>query len=364
MNSKNFVNYHILVSHSPSNLNRDDMGMQKSAIFGGVKRARISSQSLKRAVRKSEYYGDKFQEHSIRTREIDKLIAKVKEKTIYDESTIKHVIDCLKDKKKKKETNKDKKKEKGPIIPWLMSEIEALCEHLPKELNSKQDEKKRKKKIDDILEKIKGITDIALFGRMITTLHLQSIDGALAVAHAITTHAVDNEIDWFTAVDDLTEDDNEDSGAAHLDTTEFSAGVFYKYASLNLKQLQKNIGEDDKGKVLDIATHILHLLATVTPSGKQNSFAAHNFADFALVTLSDQPLSLANAFEKPIERNKKNGFLDTSIEKILEYQEKISSAYGLEDKKAFFRTSVNGSQTNSGFGTLDGLKKWLSENGE
>ena len=78
MSDKNFVNFHILVSHSPSNLNRDDMGMQKTAVFGGVKRTRISSQSLKRTIRKSDYYKEQLGEISIRTKELNKLFKKMK----------------------------------------------------------------------------------------------------------------------------------------------------------------------------------------------------------------------------------------------------------------------------------------------
>ena len=92
-------------------------------------------------------------------------------------------------------------------------------------------------------------------------------------------------------MDDLKqEEDSEDKGSAHLDTTEFSSGVFYRYASLNLQQLQKNLGdENNRSRALEIASHVLHLLTTVTPSAKQNAFAAHNLADFALVSLSHQP---------------------------------------------------------------------------
>lgn len=159
--------------------------------------------------------------------------------------------------------------------------------------------------------------DIALSGRMATSGLMTSVDGALAVAHAITTHAVEpQDVDWFTAVDDLTQDAG-DTGAGHLNTQQFSAGVFYRYASLNLRQLQVNLGlidhikaeetAESRQRALDIARHVFHLLATVVPSAKQQSFAAHNLADFAIVSFADQPISLANAFETPIKRDYKLG---------------------------------------------------------
>ncbi len=114
--------------------------------------------------------------------------------------------------------------------------------------------------------------------------------------------------------------------------------MFYRYASLNLKQLQKNLGEENnKEKALKIAGHVLHLLTTVTPSAKQQSFAAHNLADFALVTFSKQPLSLANAFETPVKDEYKEGLLKPSVHALLKYQKDIEDAYGLkQDPKGFY----------------------------
>ncbi|GIU34083.1 hypothetical protein TUM4637_29540 [Shewanella hafniensis] len=134
---------------------------------------------------------------------------------------------------------------------------------------------------------------------------MSTIDGAMSIAHAITTHTVDSDIDWFTAVDDL-----QPLGSGHLDTQEFSAGVFYRYASLNLAQLQENLGGVDRSKALEVAAHLAHLLATETPNAKQRTFAAFNPADLVMVNFSDVPISLANAFEAPV-RADKDGFLKT-----------------------------------------------------
>ncbi len=361
MNNKNFINYHILISHSPANLNRDDMGMQKSVIFGGKRRVRISSQSLKRALRHSDYYKEHISQPSDRTRNLTllskKYIAALQDK--YNPETIQTIIEYICPKK-------DNIKNQA-VAAWSRAEVEKYCQ-LYVELKAQHSDEKEfdkewknvtKNNKKGLLAAFQQTVDIALSGRMATSGIMTTIDAALSVAHAITTHVVDGDIDWFTAVDDLTEEAGE-TGSGHLDTTEFSAGVFYRYASLNLAQLQANIGEVDRPYALEIAAHTLHLLATVVPSAKQNAFAAYNWADFALVSFSDQPISLANAFEEAV--TPKNGLLAPSIQKFVAYQQNITQQYGLTaDPTACFSTSDCGLPTVADFNSL---KNWLKNNGE
>lgn len=205
---------------------------------------------------------------------------------------------------------------------------------------------------------------------------MTSIDGALAVAHAITTHAVEpQDVDWFTAVDDLTQDAGE-TGAGHLDTQQFSSGVFYRYASLNLKQLQVNLGlladmkspetAESRQRALDIASHVFHLLVTVVPSAKQQSFAAHNLADFAIATFADLPISLANAFEQPVKRDYKDvGFLQPSIHTMANYWERVNRAYGLDDQARAFSVEegikLGGKPA---FNSLKSMEEWIVNGGK
>jgi CRISPR system Cascade subunit CasC len=126
--------------------------------------------------------------------------------------------------------------------------------------------------------------DVALSGRMITSGLMTPVDGALAAAHAITTHSVDADIDWFTAVDDLVEEvreggDTREGSAGHLNTQEVGAGVFYRYVSLNLSQLHENLNDAPLEKVLEVGAHLVHLFAPVTPNAKQQVFAADNLPD-------------------------------------------------------------------------------------
>lgn len=382
--NKNFINFHILMSHSPSCLNRDDMNMQKTATFGGKMRVRISSQSLKRAIRKSAYYQTHFGPSSIRTRQLEALTAQFSDKLCNEfdpkliaqtmELFVKSGVDLNEGDEGDNQSDDASvnEKKKLAVAPWALEEIRALCNALKdialtdeeikkaKEKVAKQKGKNKKTEqelIDEALsdkrlkaarantalmrQAINSALDIALSGRMATSGLMTSIDGALAVAHVLTTHAVEpQDVDWFTAVDDLVVDSGE-VGAGHLDTQQFSAGVFYRYASLNLKQLQVNLGlipdmasaetPESRQRALEIARHVCHLLSTVVPNAKQQSFAAHNLADFALVSFSDIPISLVNAFEKPIKQARDGGYLEPSMQALATYWGTLNTFYSLEE---------------------------------
>lgn len=427
--NENFINFHVLISHSPSCLNRDDMNMQKSAIFGGKRRVRVSSQSLKRTIRTSDYYEQHFPERSIRTRDLSLLIEKLSEElssTGYEieRQWIEKAVQVFSskivageddsDEENADETNQDESSEapkKIAVAPWAVSEFKFVCESvmrvyqqeltekenealhkaIEKENNRKPSKKKPRKSTEEIkddflLKKLKkelegdavafskacgNAIDIALSGRMATSGLMSNITGSLAVAHAITTHAVDADIDWFTAVDDLQE-----LGSGHLDTQEFSSGVFYRYASLNLKQLQVNLGllsdikaeetAEGRTKALEIAAHVLHMLATEVPSAKQQSFAAHNLADLALVSFSHQPVSLANAFEKPVQADfRTGGFREPSITALNGYWDKVHRGYGLQERCAeFFLDDVSLPSDVIAKSSLPELENWVKSNGQ
>ena len=372
MSTKNFVNFHIVMSHSPSCLNRDDMGMQKTAVFGGTRRVRISSQSLKRALRTSDYYQTHFGTPSERTKQLTLLRDKYRDllKSKFSEGVIDSVLLAVAGVKEIKDLNEKKGTESGAVAAWSVYEIEKYCElyiqlqtEFPDEkaFQKAWDKETKKERFEKFNEAFRNSVDIALSGRMATSGIMTSIDAALAVAHVITTHTVEGDLDWFTAVDDLTQEVGE-TGSAHLDTQEFSAGVFYRYASLNLSQLQKNIGTNDRQEDLDIAAHVLHLLATVIPDAKRNSTAADNPADFIFVALSDQPISLANAFEEPVKS--KTGFLKPSIQRLIDYKNRVYQAYELQDREAFFSLHpIEGLESQS-FVSLNKLKNWLRSDGE
>ncbi|MGK2915906.1 MAG: type I-E CRISPR-associated protein Cas7/Cse4/CasC [Porticoccaceae bacterium] len=420
MSAKNFINFHVLLSHSPSCLNRDDMNMQKTAVFGGVNRVRISSQSLKRAMRFSDYYEVHLGAASTRTRQLEKLIPIFTEalKDEFEPALIAKTMELfVRAKASDDDATETEDQEEGAdsdagankklaVAPWSIEEIRVLCgivnevtltdEEVEKaKANSAKQKGKKKKaehefiedtltkkrvkavkdKIDQVRAAIGKTADIALSGRMATSGLMTSVDGAMAIAHAITTHAVEpQDVDWFTAVDDLTQDAGE-TGAGHLDTQQFSSGVFYRYASLNLKQLQFNLGllsdmksaetSESRKEALGIARHVLHMLATVVPSAKQQSFAAHNLADFAVVSFSDQPISLANAFEAPVTRDRNGGFLKPSVKALADYWLRVHRAYGLDESAhAFALDSEVKLGDEDALSSLIQLENWIDKDGE
>lgn len=374
MPNKNFINFHVLISHSPSCLNRDDMNMQKTAVFGGVNRVRVSSQSLKRAMRTSTYYAQHLGEPSVRTRDLPRLQTRFTEalKDRYDASRVAQALEWMSGKEGITDgTGSD------AVAPWTLEEVAHFCELLGEE---GQDPKKLEKQIEKDAKPFRAAiaqaVDIALSGRMATSglMSNLSVDGAMAIAHAITTHAVEpQDVDWFTAVDDLTSDAGE-TGAGHLDTQQFSSGVFYRYASLNLKQLQMNLGlianmkseetAESRAQALAIARHVLHMLATVVPSAKQQSFAAHNLADFAVVSFADQPISLANAFEEPIKHDRDGGFLKPSITALAGYWGRINAAYGLDETVRAFAVQGDVELNGKSVATLTELESWVASDGQ
>lgn len=419
MSAKNFINFHVLISHNPSCLNRDDMNMQKTAVFGGVNRVRISSQSLKRAMRTSDYYARHLGVPSIRTRELEKLIPIFAEKLKdeFDKTLVAKTMELfVRAKASEAEVDDSEDQDEGAtadagaakklaVAPWSVEEIRVLCGIVARvELSEDEvsrakiaaakqkgrtkkteqefiDEaltKKRVKTVEGSIEQVRAAigktSDIALSGRMATSGLMTTVDGAMAIAHAITTHAVEpQDVDWFTAVDDLTADAGE-KGAAYLDTQQFSSGVFYRYASLNLKQLQVNLGllpdmksaetADSRKAALEIARHVFHMLATVVPSAKQQSFAAHNLADFAVVSFADQPISLANAFEEPIRRDRNGGFLKTSVAALADYWTRINTGYGLDENARAFSVQPGVELNGPASAVLADLEIWVAKDGK
>lgn len=316
-----FINIHTLISHPSSMMNRDDSGLQKTAIFGGVTRSRISSQCLKRAIRQSEIYSNAVEEVSIRTNKFDELLALcIKELPETEPKLIEDVLLNLGSKVKK-----DKNKETGEskrifdaVQPYSIGAIREAINMI-----EAGTELKALKNIPHI-----PTLDVALSGRMDASCPIRNVEAAMSVAHSLTTHTADIEVDWFTACDDLAE-----QGSGHIGTTEFSSGVFYRYASINLDLLAQNT-QKSKAELSDIINTIIRCFAQVSPSAKQKTFAAHNHADFVMVTQSDQPLSLANAFRSAIKN--KSDVMEVSIKSLVTHYEKLVSGYELNSKALAF----------------------------
>jgi CRISPR system Cascade subunit CasC len=168
--------------------------------------------------------------------------------------------------------------------------------------------------------------DIALFGRMLAETPELNIDAASQVAHAISTHRVNMEMDFFTAVDDLIS--GEETGAGMMGITGYNSACFYRYARIDWGQLVSNL-DGDVPLARRAVEAFLRANVIAVPTGKQNSFAAQNPPDFTLVVVRQdgQSWSLANAFEKPVYPGK-DGLVDASILAFDRYWGELQRVYG------------------------------------
>ncbi|CAJ1228092.1 type I-E CRISPR-associated protein Cas7/Cse4/CasC [Levilactobacillus zymae] len=306
MTNNLYIDINVLQTLPPSNINRDDIGSPKKAQYGGVTRARVSSQSWKRAVRKA-FKAEKL-EVATRTKEVAKLLAeqlKMVQAELSQEDAMKQALQILKtvgikmDKKDKQKT--------ATLLMVSPGQLNKIVQYITQH---GLEDKETEKEIKNILKGNQSL-DLALFGRMVADDPSLNVEGSTQVAHAISTHAIEPEFDYFTALDD---EHLDDAGAAMIGSTEFNSSTLYRYANVNMRELAQNLGAEDaiKGAVTFIKDFLLAM-----PSGKQNSFANRTRPNYVMVTLrADTPLSLVSAFEEPVESD--NGYVEASIKALEE----------------------------------------------
>ena len=298
-----FVQFHLLTSYGPSNPNRDDQGRPKQAMVGGVPRLRMSSQSVKRALRESSFFALDLAGHmGTRTKQLhDRLRQHLIGKGIADKAaadaatTVAAIFGKLETVKEKDGSEKVKATTLAFISPaeWALAEElaekAAAGEALPKD--------KDLKKL--VLRRADGAVDIAMFGRMLADDADFNRDAAVQVAHAITTHRAQAEEDWYSAVDDLNK--AEDTGAGHLGETAFGSGIYYQYVCVNADLLIENLG-GDRELAARGAEALAKALPQTTPAGKQNSFAHRPTAFYMRAEAGPRaPRDLSGAFFTPVD---------------------------------------------------------------
>lgn len=336
------IEFHILQSFAPSNLNRDDTGSPKDAVFGGVRRGRISSQALKRATRLHMKNGGLIPEHAGSTRSkrlVGLLVERLKGRVAPEIATV-AASNLLGQVGSQKKMQVKISKEGGePLTEYLMfvgdSELDAIADVIAAQAGDLNDPKSKSlteagKQVTDILKrKGAGSVDVALYGRMLANLPEGNADAACQVAHAISTHRVDREFDYFTAVDDESPEDS--SGAGMIGTIEFNSSVYYRYSVVDLDQLRENLGDGFPLATEAVAAYARAVVESA-PNGKQNTFAAHNLPSVVLVTLrkAQGPRNLANAFEVPVN-SKTGGLVGSSAIKLREHWQQLDGAYGRAD---------------------------------
>lgn len=348
-----FIQLHILTSYPPANLNRDDQGRPKTAKMGGVDRLRISSQSLKRAWRTSDNFQSALDGHlGTRTKRAgievrDRIVeGGVDEKKAREwAQSIAQEFGKLKKSNKKKPDDDLTIEQLAHFGPAEWQAMMALADTLAAEKREPTKEELA------LLRKRQKAADIAFFGRMLADKPLYNMEAAVQVAHAISTHEVAIEDDYFTAVDDLNRGD-EDAGAGHVGDAGFAAGLFYLYTCINRELLIKNLDGDDNLAQRAIGAFV-EAVAKVAPGGKQNSFASRAYASYILAEKGDQqPRSLSVAFLRPIHGT---SLLADSVQAIEDQYERMDTAYG---HCADARETMN---VEAGTGKLDAIIAFCKE---
>lgn len=306
-----YVDFHIIQTVPPSCVNRDDTGRPKTAFYGGVNRARVSSQSWKHAMR--GMFTEIFSEEQLgyRTKYAVSLIEQIlKQNGLSDEEAAKKAATAMQNAGVK--INEKKDNTTGALFFISSKQARRLAELM---ITGEKNAKSYKEALKE-----NPSVDIALFGRMVADDAYLNTDAASQVAHSISTHAIQNEYDYFTAVDDCKQDDS--AGAGHLGTMEFNSATLYRYATVNVGELLETLGEDAVQALCGFAEAMIRSM----PTGKQNSYANKTLPDLVYVTVrSDQPVNLCGAFEKPVSAT--DGFAEKSVKALFEHAEKVYTDY-------------------------------------
>lgn len=357
-----FVELHILQNFAPSNLNRDDTGAPKDCEFGGYRRARVSSQCIKRAIRETfRREGllpkDNLAALATRTKRVVEAVAKrLQEGGKPLEEAQRVVVVALQGMELKVDDKTGKTEyllflgeaEMAALAKVCATHWDSLRQVASAPLASDGEEattggrtraqrtKAAGKKLvpTEVLKALEQVldgrkakaADLALFGRMLADLPQRNIDAACQVAHAISTHRISTEFDFYTAVDQLRPEDT--AGADMMGTVEFNSACFYRYANVDAEQLKKNLDGDAAVARMTVEAFVRAAIVAV-PSGKQNSMAAQNPPSLVLAVVREGGLwSLANAFVKPVHPGHEGDLVAQSVSALDAYWGKLTKMYG------------------------------------
>lgn len=368
-----FVEFHLIQNFAPSNLNRDDTGAPKDALFGGHRRARVSSQCFKRAIRLNTASTASIppEHQGVRTKKLKQLLEKrLSELGRYDSGTrIERALAGA--------GLKLKEDGKTEYLLFLgQGEIQGLAQLIhdhwdllgaPAASEGKTKKEAKASVPQEVVGEAKAMldgkkaVDVALFGRMLADMPSVNQNAACQVAHAISTHKVEREFDYFTAVDD--EGDEDETGAGMIGQIEFNSATFYRYALIDVTQLVSNLHGD-----LDLALTgigaFTKAMARAIPTGKQNTFAAHNAPSFVGIVLRHaSPFNLANAFEKPVWPKADRELSALSVERLAAHNQQVVSFYG-DGKDSWGYLDMSGAwpaEIGEAQGNLSALANWVQE---
>lgn len=338
-----FIDIHVLQTVPFANLNRDDTNAVKTVQYGNTPRTRVSSQCWKRATRTE--FEAMVGQAALRTRRIGERVTQLLTERGWPEGLAEragaHVsvasgikVEVAKDKDKKPVPNRVTGNALVYVPEAAVAQLADLAEEHREDLEKAKDITKPSDKsclpgepVQAILRSRNGV--INLFGRMLAEIDNAGVDGAVQVAHAMTTHQTDVEIDYFSAVDDVTAAWKDSTGSGHMGHAEFSAGTFYRYATIDLRDLATNLGGDDTAAAAELAEAFVQAFVASLPQAKKNSTAPHTIPDLVhLAVRTDRPLSYAAAFEAPVQAAFEGGFAAPSRAALAAYAEAANGLLG------------------------------------
>ena len=347
---KTLIEIHALQNFAPSNLNRDDTGAPKDAFFGGTRRARVSSQCLKRSIR--QYFSGLVEQNALasddvalRTKRVMDALTKslIEKGRAKAEATDKARLALEAMELKVKDDGKSEyllflgQREISSVANIIHEKWDYINASGTAPVEGKKPGKAKKqaaqgadpelkKALDEVFNGGKAL-DVALFGRMLADMPKKNQYAACQVAHAISTHALEREFDFYTAVDDLKPEDT--AGADMMGTVEFNSACFYRYAVVDWEKLVANL-QDDRELAAKGLRAFLEGFVVAEPTGKQNTFAAHNPPEFVTVSVhrNTAPRSLANAFETAVRVKKDESLTKESATRLSSKAVALDKLYG------------------------------------
>lgn len=370
--TRTIIDIHVLQTVPPSNLNRDDQGSPKTAIYGGVERARVSSQAWKRATRLGfrEVATDDLL--GVRTKRVVEALGAAiaaQDGTIGADDAVAlaaSTIGALGLKLDKPRAKKDQNvtTPEATYLVFLsngqLRNLAGIALQARNEGDAEAALKARKKELKAAASQDASV-DVSLFGRMVADDTSLNVDAAAQVAHAISVHQVRAEADFFTAVDDIEAqrgDDAEDSGAAMIGTVEFNSSTLYRYATVDVDRLNDNLGSAEASRMAVEA--FLRTFVTSMPTGKQNTFANRTLPDLVVVQLRDtQGVNLVGAFERAVTKD----YVRSATEALVRRSQDIDHAFGTAPVQAWVVAVGDDAKAGLALGTESSLATLVEEAG-
>lgn len=339
------IEFHALQTLPPSNINRDDTGAPKSAMFGGVTRQRVSSQAWKRAIRKDfdEYLdAEKLGVRSLRTPAlIAERIRKIDEDITgaQAEAAVTALFKAAKIKVERATAQAEDDDSFSSLqTKYLLFLSNAQIERAAQFLAAHVDATFKKADATELLDNAHSV-DIALFGRMIADAADYNVDAAVQVAHAIGVHESEPEFDFYTAVDDV-KDIKEESGAGMLGTVQMMSSTLYRFAAVDFDALTTNLASTQAA--LEALSAFAKSFVRSLPTGKLNTFANWTLPELVYVTVRpDRPVSLVNAFIDPVTATSNQERQMSAAVALADEARAIQDTYGMMPDHAWITALGN-----------------------